>query len=625
MKSLIYSTTHLVLIGYSISILGFSPAANAALNEMNVDTKAVATPGCQDLCSRYINVDSINGVTSPKNLTGDGTWSPNDDLACDELKESTEAGTLGKRKEWQPTVLTTSTPNPSGMSEVSVIPDKVANDLKNCSVPLGQKTYELLQSEPDVRTDGNFDTSKACKKAADYKDHCKVKNSQVESHCMMFLRLTGSSNGKDSIAGGIKVNALFLAADLGVAATCGAACALPVNIPLAGACTAMGISAGVAEAVSAFKMKSDGVSTYISQAASIVGAAGAAATGALALTNNAENANKAKELDQLKKTQDVGDDAAKARNAERIAQLEKELDSGKKVTRGASCGTAVAFAALAGVRAYNIDDYKKKADKECDTIQGYLSKGTAAGTTGTAANGSNGLTTSSASAPGGSSGGSGGVGGGGSGNGFNVGASDLNNIASCKSGSNAPICATASGLTGQNAAAYGATDGGMLGNNLVPFASNIPNVGDLVKKAMEEGAGRALASVLPPQMGDFGAALAGIAHTAQQDGAKLTGAVPSAALIAESSSSYSGGGSGGSSGRGGSGSNNNALDPNNLFGGFGGGGTGMALGGTGTGLSSFGTQVESTDIWHADSKFSLFKIVSDRMLRVSGRVQDNLN
>jgi hypothetical protein len=258
---------------------------------------------------------------------------------------------------------------------------------------------------------------------------------------------------------------------------------------------------------------------------------------------------------------------------------------------------------MAGIRIYDIIEIDKSKEDACKAVKQYASN--------------------SCPSPDpsytplyrdGSGSGSGGAGGG-SGGGETAGVGGTMTTSSITGGSGAVNQCTGSPSQClsqlQSSSAAKTNDMGLLGQLGAGNIPPIPNANELIQHAAKAGAGAALGGILPSSMGSAGAALAGVAQAAQEDGAKLSAGLG----MSPPSSTYSGSGAGSAKG-GGSGDNTNLAS---LFGGGPGGG---GMGGThGPTLASFGVTNKPVDIWHTGTRSTLFEIVSDKIIRISNRIQ----
>ncbi len=405
-----------------------------------------------------------------------------------------------------------------------------------------------------------------------------------------------SGKGLSSGMNPLDTEKTLIALDTIASALCITACVMPANLAAVAACSGSGIIASAVElsAVIAMNTKSTLVSGYIQDAGSFLAFIGAGVAGAGAAGSTSKLAGKFG-------VQEAGQ--------------KESLNKGKN----ASCFTMVTFLALLGIRAYDLIELENSAKNQCDVVKKLANNGAAPSPNPSPAYTGLGDTLGN----GGSQIGSSGIGGSGTGGGAGLTGSGVisdntHPVDQCMSqqigsGVQANVagnsCAHTLGLS-----SLGASSGGDAGltnqmgtGNLL---SRLPdNINTIAKKISSEGVGSTLASLLPSSIGDAGLAAAAIAQAAQNDGANL------ASHLGMSGSTYSSGSGAGS--RGNSSAADSALA--NIFG----AGSAGALGGGvhGPALASFGAAAIPNDIWHSDSKVSLFDIVTDKILRVSNRVK----
>jgi hypothetical protein len=144
---------------------------------------------------------------------------------------------------------------------------------------------------------------------------------------------------------------------------------------------------------------------------------------------------------------------------------------------------------------------------------------------------------------------------------------------------------------------------------------NIPDPAALLGALDSEGAGGAIASLMPASLGDNGLQIAKLADAAQKEGALIRSAVAEWSGMGAIPIASGGGASGGSSGGGSLGAQGTLAS---LFGG------GSKAGGPSLGQDTTqfggGRQPASSDIWHHGTGLSLFQIVSGKITTVAPRL-----
>jgi hypothetical protein len=260
------------------------------------------------------------------------------------------------------------------------------------------------------------------------------------------------------------------------------------------------------------------------------------------------------------------------------------LQNDKKKTKNNACMTAVAMAALSGLRYYNLGYGERTQKSSCGNVWQLSSSSTTIGAGGMIATGGHGGSSAGMSA--GSSAGS------------------MNSMA----GANSSLrCMNSSGSISSctDSQMSAATDGGLLTNSglgqaAAPLAQQLWDNG--LSHAVDSGASpaQAMGGALSG-MGDLGSALTKVAQTAYDHAQEL-------GEVAAVSPARAGGGGGGSASDAGGGLNA-------LFS-AGAGATHAA-----PALEVFRGEGQSTDIWHSRTDQNLFQIVSGRIGKVSPRVR----
>jgi len=590
-----------VLTAYGLSLLIIPAIPTSSWAAYSSNGQSVSySPGnacgggsCADVCAPF--------KTNPSGSSGYSTWTTADYNICNTFGIPISPNSTYTPP---PSISTTTVPvmDPSG-AQVCIIPASITPPVNPQSDPAG-----------------------ACNWAVGIQNVCQAAyvNSQVIPACMAYLAITDSPhNGSDthcdnsavanSKAAGValpdnlgqykckglnplETDEALASLDLIAAATCAAACASAGNPALMTACSVLGSVEAVTEGIMITKMNSDSASTYADQVFTAIGGAGAAGLG---VTNGAGRLG-------------IGTKAGTSGKA----GAQELLDT--KSAKAACWVTAAAFAAMGGVRIYDAIELQKASADACKNVMQFVN-----GTCPTSVPTESLLYSSSGS------GGNGGGSGGGNGSGNSSGGIGANTSTSGIGGGNGSgasgfdACTSAqqqSGATPAQAgntcfaqtAQQGATDSGML-NQLGPggISSQVPSLSGLYNQAAEQGAGAALGGMLPASMGSTGAALANLAQAAQNDGAKIAGAMGMAPVL----STYSGGGAATANGGGDNGTIAGLLG----MGSSGGGG----MGNRNLAQASFGNPSAPDDIFHSHSKVSIFDIVSHAILHDTYKVLNN--
>jgi hypothetical protein len=382
---------------------------------------------------------------------------------------------------------------------------------------------------------------------------------------------------------------MLLAMDVIVAADCAIVCFYPMAAAaLNSICQYGAMVAGIAEMADTIAMSQSPAGMMVG---SLLATAGIGLGVAHAVVHGAAQGAVA-EVKEGDKVVTKGQDAQKGTGDGTNNQTEGEKDK-------LACVTAVTFAVMAGIRAYNIVTAGKTKDDACAAVQKSVSKATvAAGGPKADPNNSNFKPLNGGG--GGGGGGSGAIntpgGGANSGSGGDKGGDggkrpDLN----CVSGGG--------GVGGCGAAATAGLDGQALQRSGLDKAVGAKAAELAAHSSGNPNAGAMIAGALGGQGGDFGSGVAALAAEAQKEPPKVDGM----------GSAYSGGGGGGGgSGGGGGGGNPFAA----LFG----GGAAGAGPGNGTSAAAFGQGAPQVDIWHTGTHMNLFEIISEKVAKVSHRV-----
>lgn len=608
MKTSLKLTTLTVLITHTVSLLSFSPFAFAVVQDTTVGPDAAASVNCSQFCTQF-GKDS----NAPLGLSESGAWDATDDSICNELGAKTS--------------------NASISTDPSTYPSSLTNSplYKLCNISMGPEAMSAISKTsnlyiPDTSssaTSSILDIDKACQQLGNWKTHCIDHNTQVESHCIAYNAYVGNHHAPPAarfIEGGLA------ALDAAVVAACGAACSMPMRPELTMACEGVALAATTGEILESIAMGSEKAAGYIELAVEGGGesilAAGLGVTGVKAL--NKSGVGKVLKEHHVVKTREklrsLGKEVVEANKEAKVEAAAEEEAEKKSNWKKLPCVSAAIFAAMFGVRIANIKKFKNTGKKECESVQQLLANSgdPVNNMSNTNQYSSQGANTNNS--PSGNYGGSSG----GQGNGSGTASTGdsytdyLKNLASaCASSSSSPGC-----IAGGSSNA--ATDAGILSktNTAAPFLNSLPHeiANELLKNAVQSGAGPALANALPASFGNLGTALAGAADAGEKDADKIAKTLGMGDLLSvPTNSSYSGGG--GSSGRTGSGSNTSENPFANLFGASAGGGFGSL--GSGTGVANFGSLAQDTDIWHSNSKDTLFQIISARVNKTSQRIQEN--
>jgi hypothetical protein len=382
--------------------------------------------------------------------------------------------------------------------------------------------------------------------------HCQYHNSQTESYCMAYEGAQVSGSGEKTVL-------MLDIAATGICATACGAASTGIGATAFEACMAGSTAAGAAEIIVTLTQQSSTIGKMLD--AGLAGAGVAEGVSGLV--------NKGGLLSSSKTT--LGADGTQ----NNIGVNGSATDKQKKN----ACITAVAMAALSGVRYYNMGYGERTQKSSCGNVWALQSANAVVGSSsaGTTAN----------SVAGSSSGGGGSV----------VGTTSTNGTAglSCMS-----TGGTVSSCTGQTVS--GATDGGLLantglGNAALPLAQQLAAQGLPSALSGSGGLGGAMGGAMGGS--DMGKALTKIAEEAAANGAQLASVAP-----------YGGGGGGGGA---------PASEASNPFAGLAGAGGPAA----GSSMQVFRGENSDTDIWHAHSDQNLFQIVSGRIGKVSPRVNNN--
>lgn len=490
-------------------------------------------------------------------LTGSNTWDNKDDVLCQNLGSPTAAG-----------------------YSTSLPPANAAFTAKNpgCNINMSDDVLKLVKEEASGQPESTY-----CAIAGKLKDHCHYHNSQLEPQCMAY------NSFDDQHTSPRAANQAMIVIDGGVAITCGLACYFVTAPPaLHAACGYAATAAGAAELITTLSMKQDNdIGKYAGMIGGMAGM-GVGAVGAVEGTKSAMDASKAAKLSSNSPAPDP--------NAPKAEPERNKL----------SCATAVIFALMMGVRIYNLIQMDKSKKEACKKIQSLQSSIPAPAATAAATSGNftppgtpGGGALSTSGKPGAPS----------------IGdrmAAYTNCTAAASSGTDGacgPDCVSGCMKTANiNPQTMNATDGDAVSRSgLTPKAlGSIPDPADFLKKATTEGAGSALSSAMPSGMGGVGSGLAAIADAAQRDPSQFDG------LLNIGSAYASGGGGGGGGSKGGS-------DPFAAM--FGGGAAGGGGGPAGPGVIQYGAPGAGPDIWHTNSPDNIFQIVSQKIYRVTQRVQ----
>ncbi len=556
---------------------------------------------CQDFCKQFIpdglTEDNVKNKIAA-GLVSSSPWSADDDKLCVQLGQAT-------------TTAYAAVPTPRS---------DFTGDTACNNVVITEDVYKKVTSMNGVGTDH----SRICIEAGKLRDQCYYHNSQVETQCLAYAAITGlqkngSGTTSNSMSSAKYNDTALLAADFGAAAICTAACTT-ANPVVIGFCAAASMAAGTAELTMTIRQKSGPLGQliasqskmtekdYVTAVGGGVGAAGGLGMGA-SLAQNLWNGSGSNAGKVAANTAEEAGSAAKPTTPQN-----NSLQNQARM----ACMSAAIFAVLGGVRTNALIEMNQAEDEACKSINSLFSQGTATTTpTSNVANyGTNGGTSDSSSTSSTSASGSGGSTGT-----SGISSSQLSTLASCLqktqclNQSPAPTECTASyceaqaGISRQTTAS---TDANLFAPNSTPGALLKPlgNLDDFVKKATTEGAGAAMASILPSSAnGNLASALSTIAATAQKEAPSLAGALHLGSTYA------SGGGPLGNRGR-----DSNSNDSfNSLFANSGAGG-GMMMGGAPS-LTTFGDTPVVDDIFHTGSKRSLFQIVSEKTWGVSNRVE----
>jgi hypothetical protein len=312
----------------------------------------------------------------------------------------------------------------------------------------------------------------------------------------------------------------------------------------------------------------------------------------------AEDSVRKRGKNSLDKLDDISKQASRDLAEEQSKKLGKDAakKTQDKIARGMACATAAMFGVLVGIRTYNLMTLKKLQGDSCKKVNSLLGSSPSVNGTGTGTGTGNNTVS---------------AGGGDSGN-VNSGGGDtsaptadqMDTYDNCKAqGRSTPECISVAGLNdGQTSRA---TDANLLSRPDVAdnLLNNVPSLKDLVKAAEVGGAGAALSSMLPP--GEATDALAALAKHAQDQGSSLADQLGMGFA-------YSSGGGGGI--------NSSSAAKANPFSLFGAGAPGLGAGAN-RNVASFGNPSPLIDIWHTGTHLNLFQIVSEKIEKVTHRVQ----
>ncbi len=515
-----------------------------------------AVINCDSFCKEFGSTPGLHNA-----LTGrSGSWSSTDDTICDELGVPTAATSLS---------LATST------ATVAAAPARFAAStlFHQCSLPFGATSYQALQ------TLGLSDNGAMCSKLGTWKTQCQYENSQVEVDCIAYNQLVGQGTGAKTLEG------VMLGLDITTAALCGTACTLS-EFPLFAAtfeiiCGSTAIAAGATELAEALSMGGSQITDYLSMAGGGVGLAGG-------IASVAGGASKAHSI----------------RNTPAPEQGAEGAEDKNKTLSKQACGTALVFAALAGIRSYEISIFDQTAKNQCKTIQDLISSGSSSSTSSITPNPVASFSVSKSTSVASSST-SGSPGDTVTGSTTTPTGTQMANFQSCLRGSSDQSvvsgCAAINGIPLSTIAQSSAADAQHLTQSgvLPQMLAQTPNLGAVTDSALKNGPAATLAGMSGTLGGSLATSLSDIAQAAEKNGAKLA-----AALKMEST--YSGGG-----GR--TPGNSTPAAANNPFALF---QTGGAAGGT-VSLESFRGIQEPKDIWHIGTQMNIFEIISNRVEKIA--------
>ena len=517
---------------------------------------------CEDICKPFAWSENASSRSGYPGLLGTSTWSTTDDLLCQNMGSPTAAG-YSNRLPAPDAVYTANNPG----CNVNMSPDVIA----------AVKDYAPGQPE-----------STYCALAGQLKDHCKYHNSQLEPQCVAY----------NSFSQPVVANGVMAGIDGAVAAYCGICCFFVATPPPAHAvCGGLAAAAGAAEFATTMAMKQNSdIAKYVGMIGGLAGV-GIGVAGLIDGATDASAAAKAKGAGGGSAPASAPASASGSGSAAQNASKADEAERNKM-----SCATAVLFAAMMGFRIYNITQMDKSKGKACEAIQklqGKIDSKLAAKQAATSA-------AKAAATSGGDNSG-----------GYTVSsgktASAANQLASytnCTNSGGGAHCdascvSTCVNQSGINPQTLSATDGQAISQSGMPqqAMNMIPDPKSFLETAKKDGAGAALGSIMPSSAGPVANALGAIANEVQNHPELLEGySLPAA---------YGGGGGGGGGG-GPKGDNPFAS----MFAGAGG-----APAGPGAPNSmQFGTST-GPDIWHSKSTENIFQIVSEKIGKVTPRVQ----
>lgn len=580
------------LVGLITLTLSLPPSA-LALQQPTGLSNTQSSVNCDDFCTQFVPTSQNNSNQVAAGLLSSNPWSNTDDSLCAEIGQATSTSYSAS-----PIPAASAAPT---CNNVTLTPNILAAITKGGSSGSG--------------ISATSDPSSICIEASKIQNHCLYHNSQVESQCIAYKAITGSQGG------GLSADSILLGLDFGVATICTVAC-VSMNSAAITLCSLAATAEGVSEAIYTVKQLTGPVShaiaanqtaTGLNYGSTIGAGLGAAAGVGLGATHatNQWGSNEESKAKPVEKTGATEAEKEAAKEAEKEAATQ-EKEKGKAL----ACGTAALFAILGGVRTASMVMLSKTSADACHSINSLFSSNSGgAGSSSGSGNGNG----ASGSKGGNSSGGSGVGSSGGSansaatgGNLAGINSDQLNQLSNCLRGNPSATnaqCQSQAGIGQTQTTA--STDANLFtpNKNAGPLLAPTGNLGDLVKKAVTEGAGPALGSILPASTGNAGATLATLASTAQAE-------APSLAEALHMGSAYASGGGGGKGPTGGAAS----ADPfASLFGAP--GGTGGGSFGTPSNIASFGEAPMVQDIWHTGTKLTLFQIISEKTWRVSNRVQ----
>ncbi len=522
---------------------------------------------CGSFCRQYGTI-----VGSHTALTGrSGNWSATDDSICSELGVPTAATSLNL-----PANSTIALPTAFSSSAL----------FQQCSLPFGATSYSALQAI------GLNNTAAQCGRLGAWKTQCQYENSQVEVDCIAYNQMVGGQGAAKN------TDEVLMGLDITTAAICGTVC---MTEALSGgwgdvACGISATTAGTVELVNAVKMTSG--SSLMDQIALGGAALGTTAGGITSLSG-------AVKLFQPQTPQTsahapatpVETDTAPSNHTEPPNKIASKSSSISKQ----ACAAAAIFAAMAGVRAYEITIIQQAAQSQCSTIQSLASPSNAASMTpnpaatfsitqtsvastpsnGSGSNSSSGATAGTTQSPTGTQIAN-----------FQTclrGSSNISVISGCAASNNIPLSSIQQ-AAGADAQALNQT--GVLPQML----AQVPNLGSLTANAIKNGPAATFAGMSGSLGEPMASALGGLAQAAQKDGSFL-------AKSMHMQSTYAGGGAR---------TEESTPDPFNPLAMF--QKNDQAQAGQSEFQAFAGTQY---DIWHEGSQLSIFEIVTNHINTVA--------